>query len=343
MRFLFLLLLNAINSLLFSQIKNEESDNKKVAGIYRILLMENYNDKGELFYSTLFEGEIIIKANGNILTANKIKTNKPYFSILRNGVIYKISDNSEISRQEGSFTADLFKSEEIKLKLSSTNKDHIGWYSIYTLHRITDKKELYNNIKQGTGFFIASDGYILTNNHVIAKSQITSIYIANKEYDCETIYSNEIDDIAIIRVKDTSLTFFPIPFSVKNFSVGDDVIAFGFPFASTMGKELKMSSGIVNSSKGFQDDARYFQFSAAIDPGNSGGPILNKSGNLVGLITAKYTSATNAGYALNLTNLIKNIPSVIKFTKETNSHTIPNSAIYSKYKNSIVLIKSYSL
>jgi S1-C subfamily serine protease len=347
-RLFFLVLLSIFHCLSFSQTKNEKSNfvnstKEQITGLYRVELRECYNDKGYLYYSTFFEGIIIITENGNYISAKKIKTNKTYFNIIKNGSTYKISDNSEILRQEGSFTPDLFKGDEIKLKLLSTDKDHIGWYSIYTLRRITDKKELYKNIKQGTGFFITTTGYILTNNHVVSNSQLISIYIANKEYECETIFTNEIDDIAIIRVKDTVLRFFPIPFSSKNLEVGDDVIAFGFPLASTMGKELKMSAGIVNSSKGFQDDVRYFQFSASIDPGNSGGPILNKSGNLVGLVTAKYTSATNAGYALNLNNLIKNIPSGIKLKKETKPQTITNSAIYSKYKNSIVLIKAYSL
>jgi len=149
MRLLCLILLSITHSLTFSQIKNEELGNEQIAGLYRIQLKENYNDKGELFYSTFFEGEIIISTNGNYLTAKKIKTNKIYFNIIKNGSAYKISDNSEISIQEGSFTADLFKGEEIKLKLSSTDKDHTGWYSVYTLRRIT-AKELYKNITQNT-------------------------------------------------------------------------------------------------------------------------------------------------------------------------------------------------
>ena len=342
MRLRLLLLFSFFHSLTFSQIKNEVKGDDPITGIYRIQLKENYNDKGELFYSTFFEGEIIISSSGNYLIAKRIKTNKPYFSIIKNGTTYKISDKSEISVQEGYFTVDLFRGEEIKLKLSSTDKDHIGWYSVYTLLRITEK-ELYKNVSQGTGFFISSNGHILTNYHVVANSKLVNIYIADKEYECETVFTNEIDDIAIIRVKDTLLKCSPISLTSKNLNVGDDVIALGFPLAAAMGKELKMSTGIVNSNKGFQDDTRYFQFSAPIDPGNSGGPVLNKSGNLVGLITAKYTSATNAGYALNLFNILKNIPTTIKLKKEASLQNVSYSSIYSKYKKSIVIIKAYSL
>ena len=211
------------------------------------------------------------------------------------------------------------------------------------MHQITDKKELYKSISQGTGFFITTNGYILTNYHVIRNSELTTIFLNGKEYDCDKIFANEIDDVAVIRVKDRSLRFSAISFSSQNLEVGDDVIALGFPLASAMGKELKMSSGIVNSIKGFQDDVKYFQFSAPIDPGNSGGPALNKSGDLIGLITSKYTSATNAGYALNLIQIIKNIPNTINYRIEMKPQNISNSNIYSKCKNSIVLIKSYSL
>lgn len=342
MRLRFLFLFCFLNYLALSQISNEKSDTNPIPGIYRIQLKENYNDKGELYYSTFFEGEIIISSNGNNLIAKKIKTGKPYFNIIQNGSTYKIFDKSEISMQEGFFTLDIFKGEEIKLKLSSKDKDHIGWFSIYTLRRISTQ-ELYKNVNQGTGFFITSNGYVLTNYHVVANSQLVNINIADKEYECETVFTNEIDDIAIIRVKDTILESSPIPFTSNGLDVGEEVIALGFPLAASMGKELKMSIGIVNSSKGFQDDSRYFQFSAPIDPGNSGGPVLNKMGNLVGLITSKYSLATNAGYALNFANIIKNIPNYIKIQKGKTSELLSNSNIYSKYKKSIVLIKSYSL
>ena len=342
MRLSLLFLLSFFHSFTFSQIKSEFKDSNLIVGLYQIQLKENYNNKGELFYSTFFEGEIIISSNGDNLIAKKVKTNRPYFSITKNGTTYQIIDKSEISMQEGFFTSDLFRGEEIKLQLSSKDMDHLGWYSVYTLKRITTK-DLYKNISQGTGFFISSNGHILTNYHVIANSRFVNIYISDKEYECEIVSSNEIDDIAIIRVKDSLLKCYPIPMTINNLAVGDDVIVLGFPLASTIGNELKLSSGIVNSNKGFQDDLRYFQLSAPIDPGNSGGPVLNKMGYVVGLITAKYTSATNIGYALNFSTVIKNIPNYIKIKKEHPSQPLSNSSIYLKYKNSIVLIKSYSL
>jgi len=214
MRLSLLFLLSFFHSFTFSQIKSEFKDSNLIVGLYQIQLKENYNNKGELFYSTFFEGEIIISSNGDNLIAKKVKTNRPYFSITKNGTTYQIIDKSEISMQEGFFTSDLFRGEEIKLQLSSKDMDHLGWYSVYTLKRITTK-DLYKNISQGTGFFISSNGHILTNYHVIANSRFVNIYISDKEYECEIVSSNEIDDIAIIRVKDSLLKCYPIPMTIN--------------------------------------------------------------------------------------------------------------------------------
>jgi S1-C subfamily serine protease len=340
MRLLFLILFIAFHFSANSQIINPQLNNDPIEGIYQIKLRECYNEKDILTYSSFFEGDIAIKSEGRIITAKKIKTGKQYFNIEKKGDGYKIIEQNDFYTQEGFCSVANFKEKEIKLKLFQTDFEHQGWYSIYTLQRITD--DLYESISQGTGFFISTDGLILTNCHVIANSQKVNIYIADKEFECEVIYSNQIDDIAIIQVKKPIQEFLPICFSSNNLDVGEDVLALGFPLASSMGKELKMTTGIVNSMKGFKDDTRYFQFSAPIDPGNSGGPVLNKMGCLVGLTSSKHTTATNAGYALKLTNILKDIPSDIKILK-VKAQTLSNSQIYSKYKKSIVLIKAFTL
>lgn len=330
MRIMIMLLLSTLNFTSFAQI----------GGLYKIQLLESYDNNGQLSYASQLEGVILINENGSSITAKKIKNDKPYFNIIKNGSIYRISNYSEVSKEVGIFNSNLFNGEEIKLKLTD---DKTGWYTTYTLQRLNDKREIYSHIKQGTGFFISSNGDILTNYHVIANSQLITVLISDKEFNCETVFKNEVDDIAIIRLKDMPSNFRTISFATENARVGDDIIALGFPLASTMGNELKISSGIISSSKGFEDNMKYFQVSAPIDPGNSGGPVLNKAGNLIGLITAKYTYATNVGYALNLTDIIKNIPIEVHFKRELKPHIISNSDIYKKYKNSVVLIKSYSL
>lgn len=333
MKIFLLFALSSLHFQVFAQTNNEN----QITGIYRVELYELYTDKGDLGYSSFLEGEINISETNDFVSAKKIKTNETYFTIKKNGTVYKITNKQG---QEASFDVTFFRNSDIKLILTSNDNKY---YSVYTLHRITDKKELYKNINQGTGFFISSNGQILTNEHVVNDAQYIVISIAGKEYECQTVYTNENDDIAVIKIKDTTFLSNPINISIKKHEIGNDVIALGYPLASAMGKELKMSVGIISSTKGFQDDERYFQFSAPVDPGNSGGPALDKSGNLIGLITSKYKAGTNVGYALNLNSILQNISGVVNLKKSTNSEILTNSSIYIKNKNSIVLIKSYSL
>lgn len=81
----------------------------------------------------------------------------------------------------------------------------------------------------------------------------------------------------------------------------------GYPLRATMGDEIKLTNGIVSSKTGFQGDITSYQISAPVQPGNSGGPLFDNQGNLIGIINAKHTGAENASYAVKtsyLTNLI---------------------------------------
>lgn len=338
MKIYFFTLLIFFHFCTFSQ-KNISVSKGTISGTYRIELREFFTDKGVLYYSTTFEGLISIEENGTNITAKKLKNSEPYFIIVRIGNAYKISFISQFTNESNIYNLEFFKDSIITLKLLTSKE----FYTIYTLKRITKKEEIYTKISQGTGFFINNKGCILTNYHVISKGNLITILTNNNEYDCDIVYANENDDIAILKVRDSLLKTPFLSFSINESEVGEVVFTLGYPLASTMGKELKFSDGIINSLKGFKDDPRYMQFSAPIDPGSSGGPILNKSGNLIGLVTAKYTVATNAGYGLKLSYILSNIPKSISIYKESNPKSISNALIYAENKNSIILIKSYSL
>ena len=106
-----------------------------------------------------------------------------------------------------------------------------------------------------------------------------------------------------------------------------------------MGKEVKLTNGIINSNSGFENDPRYYQFSAEIQPGNSGGPLFDSEGNVVGIVSSKHSKATNAGYALEskfLIDFIKlNEPSILKH----NVNSLKDLSLISKYK----ILKDYIL
>lgn len=212
--------------------------------------------------------------------------------------------------------------------------------SFNTSDKIFPKTE--NIFKTGTGFIISKMGYIITNFHVISKA--SNIFISNtniKRMKADIKYVDEYNDIAILKI-DYPIANIPYNIIGTNKEIGNNVFTLGFPFIQSMGKEVKLTNGIINSNSGYEDDKRYYQFSAEIQPGNSGGPLFDSEGNVVGLVSAKHTQATNAGYALKskyLIDFIKlNEPSILR----PNVNSLKNlnlTAKYQKLKDFVLLLE----
>lgn len=129
----------------------------------------------------------------------------------------------------------------------------------------------------------------------------------------------------MLKVSDSNFTGFgTIPYNVKTSvsDVGEDIFVLGYPLISTMGEEIKLTTGVISSRTGFQGDVSLYQISAPIQPGNSGGPLFDYKGNLVGIVSSKHTGAENVGYAIKtsyLRNLIES--TVSKDILPTNAQT----------------------
>lgn len=212
-------------------------------------------------------------------------------------------------------------------------------YNFESIKKIYPSTLEDNIFKTGTGFFISQNGYIITNNHVVENAN--NIYVSNQIYTrlkAEVIFVDKFNDIALLKV---NLSIKNIPYNIFNGDkeIGNNVFTLGYPFVQSMGKEVKLTNGIINSNSGFENDTRYYQFSAEIQPGNSGGPLFDSDGNIVGLVSAKDNKATNAGYALKskfVVDFIKlNDPSILK----KNISTFKNLNLTSKYK----ILKDYVL
>ena len=186
----------------------------------------------------------------------------------------------------------------------------------------------------GSGFAISKDGVIVTNHHVIDKAQVVKVQITqvgkNKMYDAKVVLSDPKNDLAILKIEDETFTGFDrIPFSIKRrvSDMGTSVYALGYPLIDTMGESIKLTDGLISSKMGFQGDITQYQLSVPVQSGNSGGPLFDKSGNLVGVINAKHRGADNATYAIksnilaNLLELLPNPPSL------DNKNTLSNLSL----------------
>lgn len=147
-------------------------------------------------------------------------------------------------------------------------------------------------ISFGSGFLIDKSGLIVTNYHVIADAKNIEISFSdyNKKTEADVLMMDRNNDIAILRIAfDEDLSFLKseIQFALgnsQNTRIGQNVFTIGYPLGAILGKTAKLSTGIINALNGIQDDPRVLQISNPIQPGNSGGPLFNEKGEVVGIV-----------------------------------------------------------
>jgi S1-C subfamily serine protease len=133
----------------------------------------------------------------------------------------------------------------------------------------------------GSGFFVTSDGLMVTNNHVVEKC--TSITVGGS--NPAVVTARDVgNDLALIR---TSYPGTAAALRSASIGLGDVVYALGYPFAGTLDNGLNITNGLVSSLSGIQNDSRYVQITAAVQPGNSGGPLVDEFGNIAGVVSAR--------------------------------------------------------
>lgn len=146
----------------------------------------------------------------------------------------------------------------------------------------------------GSGFFVDRTGYILTNNHVVAECSA----ISTKGYGkAQVVRRDQNNDLALIKVT-LEKTVEPARFREDELDLAERVFTAGYPLFGQLATQLNVTSGMVSSMGGFRDDSRYLQITAPVQPGNSGGPIIEESGRVAGVVTKKLESGENVAFAL---------------------------------------------
>lgn len=145
----------------------------------------------------------------------------------------------------------------------------------------------------GTGFVINSDGWLVTNAHVIEGCDRVNISGAG---DIGERFVDSQNDLAVVRVSSLASNSAPIIIRRAPPRLGEDVAALGYPLTDILSDSVKITTGNINSMIGLGNDSRYLQISTPIQPGNSGGPLIDRAGSLVGINTAtlgtKFTAET---------------------------------------------------
>jgi S1-C subfamily serine protease len=139
-------------------------------------------------------------------------------------------------------------------------------------------------ISLGTGW-VCESGLIVTACHVIDGGKEITVYFGKgRVYQAEIVETDAANDIALLRLPPNAIIPPGLPFAAVQVELGQKVFTVGFPQADLQGIEPKLNDGTVSSVKGMQDDPRHMQISVPVQPGNSGGPLLNMRGEVVGVV-----------------------------------------------------------
>ena len=154
----------------------------------------------------------------------------------------------------------------------------------------------------GTGFVYDPAGLVATNAHVVEGRGRVTVILNGVEYRSQVLNRNEDADLAVVQVdSDSDFTAVSLG-SAGRVALGEDVMALGFPLSSQLGDDLTVTRGIISARRQF-DGYEFFQTDAALNPGNSGGPLLNRDGDVIGVITFGIAEAEGIAFALSVDEL----------------------------------------
>lgn len=219
-----------------------------------------------------------------------------------------------------------------------------------------DQKEILKNITTpvnpglfgGTGFALTSDGYLVTNSHVISGAD--SVYVQDSEgqsYKVDVVYEDHVYDVAILKI--VSAKFKPLgtlPYSFKKASsdVGENVFTLGFPK-----DEYVFGRGYLSSKRGYKGDTTAYQVDISVNNGNSGGPLLDNKGNVIGIIKGKQSASDGAAFAVKSKYILSAIESIqadsvrskIVITKKNALAGLSASDQIKKLEDYVFMVKVY--
>ena len=154
----------------------------------------------------------------------------------------------------------------------------------------------------GTGFVYDASGLVVTNAHVVGDSRQVTVVVGGTKFRGRVLNRNESADLAAVKVSaDGDFTAASLG-SAGRVALGEDVMALGFPLSSQLGDDLTVTRGIVSARRQF-GGYEFFQTDAALNPGNSGGPLLNRDGDVIGVITFGIADAEGVTFALSVDEL----------------------------------------
>lgn len=251
-----------------------------------------------------------------------------------------------------------FEKGLIKFSFIKPNETILSESSLYKVFPKFDSKLKKTKKKSGewsgngSGIIISKSGYIVTNHHVIEDADDIEVeFIINdevKKFNAEIVQVDKTNDLAIIKIFDMNfdgLDDLPYNFKSRSSDVGTKVYAFGYPMAlSVMGKEIKVTDGIISSKTGYDGNITTYQITAPIQGGNSGGPLFDDKGNFLGINSSglRKDVADNVAYTIKssyVVNLLDVLPKTIDLPSNTKLQSLPLTEQIKEISKYVVLVK----
>jgi S1-C subfamily serine protease len=283
-------------------------------------------------YKIYSEGEILITLNENCpATTSKGSTSRSIYlnlNVKRGNEYYVVFKGFKLEEVQRS---------EIKNFEKYTNVVKQEENLDFPINKASIKDIIKKGGKgQGTCFLISSNGYFITNFHCVENCKELTIKGIDGDfttkYGATIVASDPSNDLVLLKLNNKNLKFENPPFALRSIGVAqaEKVFALGFPTAEAMGEEVKITEGIISAKSGPRGDVSKLQISAAVNPGNSGGPLIDENGNIIGVIYAKSTIAESAGYAIKSSYLETFLKNVDGFEFPTFVNTISNKPLTGK-------------
>jgi hypothetical protein len=177
----------------------------------------------------------------------------------------------------------------------------------------------------GTSFMIDTKGYLLTSAHVVENA--SKVYVQNtkgEDFKARIIYTDQAKDLAILKIEDEDykqLASLPYAFYKSPSELAEPVFTLGFPK-----DEIVYGEGYLSAKTGLKGDTMSSQITISANPGNSGGPVLNKNGELIGILNARQTSAEGVVFAIKSKHIMKTIEDLRKSDTSFAGINLPTSS-----------------
>lgn len=205
----------------------------------------------------------------------------------------------------------------------------------------------------GTAFLIDGKGYLVTNAHVLQGGSAVVKNNKGQEFSTRIIKVDEKRDIAILKIEDADykpVSSLPYQIRKPEAELGEELFTLGYPRYPAV-EDIVVSLGYLSSPSGFNGDSTSSMISLNANPGNSGGPVFNKNGDIVGILTAREASAEGAVFAVNAKNIyqmvneLKDADTAIQKIKITNNSTLKGQSRTEQIKHVkdyVYIVKAYN-